>query len=97
MGNPVSPYVHLRPHARGAQHREWGIFARAAPSLALPRWGREPGASPQGGGWGNPVSPFLNRWWERLAPPQAGVRFDRLTAGGETRLPHMFTSEHRNE
>ena len=25
----------------------------------------------------------------RLAPPQAGVRFDRLTAGGETRFPHV--------
>jgi len=25
-------------------------------------------------------------------PPQAGVRFDRLTAGGETGFPRMFTS-----
>ncbi len=65
-GNPVSPYVHLRPHARGAQLRE--------------------------GEWGNPVSPTPNRCWERLAPPSAGVRFDRLTAGGETRFPRMFTS-----
>ncbi len=30
---------------------------RATPSLALPRWGREPGSSPQGGARGNPVSP----------------------------------------
>ncbi len=42
--------------------------------------------------WGNPVSPCPNRRWERLAPPQAGVRFDRLTAGGETRFPHVPTA-----
>jgi len=42
--------------------------------------------------WGNPVSPFPNRGWERLAPPQAGVRFDRLTAGGETRFPPLPTA-----
>jgi len=51
-----------------------------------------PGA-PAGRGMGNPVSPFPNRCWERLAPPQAGVRFDRLTAGGETRFPRIFTSQ----
>ena len=34
---------------------------------------RPPKPSPQGGGWGNPVSPCPNRWWERLAPPQAGA------------------------
>jgi len=32
---------------------------------------------------------------EGLPPPQAGVRFDRLTAGGETWFPHIFTSELR--
>ncbi len=32
----------------------------AAPSLALPRWGREPGSSPQGGDWGNLVSPYVH-------------------------------------
>ena len=41
---------------------------------------------------GSPVSPRPNRCRERLAPPQAGVRFDRLTTGGETRFPRMFTS-----
>ena len=46
-----------------------------------------PQPSHQGGGWGNPVSPFPNRRWERLALQQAGVRFDKLTTGGETRLP----------
>jgi len=51
-----------------------------------------PKPSRQGGVWGNPVSPCPNRCWERLAPPQAGVRFGRLTAGGETRFPRMFTS-----
>jgi len=85
-GNLVSPYVHLRHTLRirlfvshslthfpsasqKALSRAGETLWRAAPSLALPRWGREPGASPQG-----------------------GVRFDRLTAGGETWFPRMFTS-----
>jgi|GEM_PF-1631330 len=42
--------------------------------------------------WGTPVSPWPNRGWERLAPLQAGVRFDRLTASGETRCPRMVTA-----
>ncbi len=108
-GNLVSPYVCARPHARSAQRRDehGGISGRAAPSLALPRWGREPGSSPQGGGWGNPVSPCPHRCWERLAPPQAGAWgnpvspcphrcWERLALHrqeyGETRFPHMFTS-----
>ncbi len=69
---------------------------RATPSLALPRWGREPGSSPQGGGWGNPVSPCPNRWWGRLAPQPAGgwgnpvSPYGHLREGdGETRFPHI--------
>ncbi len=89
--NPVSPYVHIRPHARGAQ-RQHATVGGLTPSLTLPRWGREPGSSPQGGGWRNPVSPCPNRPWGRLAPLQAGVRFDRLTAGGEPRFPHSPTA-----
>jgi|GEM_PF-521714 len=71
-GNPVSPCFHLRPHARGAQ-RQHATVGGLTPSLTLPRWGREPGSSPQGGGWGTPVSPCPNRSWERLAPPAAGA------------------------
>jgi len=51
-----------------------------------------PQPSPQGGEWGNRVSPCPNHSWERLAPLQAGARFDKLTTGGETRFPRMFTS-----
>ncbi len=68
-----------------------GLFpGRAKPSQTLPP-GR--GVVRQAHHrWGNPVSPHPNRRRGRLAPPQAGGRFDRLTAGGETRFPHMFTS-----
>jgi len=84
-GNPVSLYVHLS-HPRGcaAQRHDENRFFLGG--LCPPKPSR------QGGGWGNPVSPCPNRCWERLAPPQAGVRFDRLTTGGETRFPRMFTS-----
>ncbi len=51
---------------------------------------RPPKPSPQGGGWGNPVSPCPNLG--AAGAPQAGVRFDKLTAGGETRFPRIFTS-----
>jgi len=42
--------------------------------------------------WGTPGSPFPNRRWGHLAPPQAGARFDRLTAGGEPRVPCPSTA-----
>ena len=42
--------------------------------------------------WGNPVSPVPNRRWGWLATQPAGARFDRLTAGGATRFPHVPTA-----
>ena len=47
------------------------------------------------GEWGNPVSPSPNRWWGRPVTPQAGVRFDRLTAGGSTGSPQAVRQAHR--
>ena len=70
-----------------------GYLWEGRPLPGPPPLGEGTGLLPAGrGGWGNPVSPFPDRWWERLAPRQGGVRFDRLTAGGETRFPRMFTS-----
>ena len=77
---------------------------RATPSLALPRWGREPGSSPQGGARGNPVSPpifFQVRmkillFLGGLRPPKpsrwGGLAAPTGRGNGETRFPHMFTS-----
>ncbi len=83
---------YTRPGARARQAFAARADAHSQPPLRARKL-RPPKPSPQAGGWGNRVSPFPNRWWERLAPSQAGVRFDRLTAGGETRFPHIFTSE----
>jgi len=44
-GNPVSPYFHVRPHARGAQRQNENIIVlgRAQPSQTLPAGGLFPG------------------------------------------------------
>jgi len=60
--------------------------------LRPPRPSRSGGlAVPTGRGMGKPGFPIPQ---PRLAAPAtpAGVRFDKLTAGGETRFPPMFTS-----
>jgi len=91
-GTPVSPYPNrwwerlAPPTGRGAvrqAHRRWGTPVSPCPN----RWWERLAPHRQGE-WGNPVSPCPNCCWKRLAPPQAGARFDRLTAGGEPRFPH---------
>ncbi len=47
---------------------------------------------PSGRGLGKPGFPISQPPLGAAGAPQAGVRFDRLTAGGETRFPRMFTS-----
>ena len=61
VGETRFPHIftsELDAHSRGAQRRdELGVSLGGPPPPWPSRWGREPGASPQGGGWGNPVSP----------------------------------------
>ena len=72
-GKAVAPYVHIRPHSRSAQRRdEHGASFGGPPPPWPPPLGEGTGLLPTGRGWGNPVSPFRNRRWGRLAPPQAG-------------------------
>ncbi len=78
---PPVPHVRVRPHARGAQRQNKNICSWEGYALPNP---------PAREGDGEPRFPHFP--WERLAPPQAGVRFDRLTAGGEPRFPRMVTS-----
>ncbi|GEM_PF-3471567 len=47
---------------------------------------------PLGEGLGKPGFPISQPLLGAAGAPQAGVRFDRLTAGGETRFPRIFTS-----
>jgi len=47
---------------------------------------------PSGRGLGKPGFPMSQPLLGAAGAPQAGARFDKLTTGGETRFPRMFTS-----
>ena len=82
-------YVHVRrscawrtppaahgPGARAGRPRHGSAGTVTAPSLTLPRWGREPGSSPQRGEAGRGAEP-CERW-----SPQEGVpRLPRASIG----------------
>jgi len=85
-GNPVSPYVHLRLRARGAQRRdEHGVSLGGLP----PPW-----PSPAGGG--NRAPPLREGVGETgfpYVPTSVGSGWRPHRQGyGETRFPHIFTS-----
>ncbi len=100
-GSPGSPYVHIRPHARSAQRRDEHGASLGGPP---PPWPSPAGggnrAPPRREGFGSTGSPQVGKPGFPMAHPrvgaagvpQAGVRFDRLTAGGETRVPHLPTA-----
>ncbi len=116
--SPLAGYVHLRPHARGAQRRDehgaslggppppWpspaGGGNRAPPRRQGRGEARFPVYSPQpsmrlrrttqAGGWGNPVSPFLNRCWERLAPHRQGCGSTGSPQVGNPVSPYVHLS-----
>jgi len=114
-GETRFPHVHVRrscawrttpdatgPGARASRPCHGSAGTATAPSVTLPRWGREPGASPQRGEAGRGAEP-CERWspQEGCAPGTSGRETPvRLQAGvapprpshrvgeGATRFPH---------